>query len=274
VDRRRFLKRLGLGGAGLLGVGAPAGSYLAGRHLGEVNTTRHYASSASGGERNGHASVWWSVGTDEKKIALTFDDGPTKRFTPEVLDILDQYDVAATFFLIGELVTRRPEIVERMLDSGHELGNHTFDHFDAAGQSPDEVRRSMEQGADAVAKLLGDRPRWFRPVKGHVTGALLNAAAELGHDIALWSVARGPFGPSADGDVDAVREHVTSVVEPGSVMILHDGIGRSEWEWSGPDPKLITQRRTEIDALPAILESILDRGYEFTTLSALVETDG
>jgi peptidoglycan/xylan/chitin deacetylase (PgdA/CDA1 family) len=274
VDRRRFLKRLGFGGAGLLGVSAPAGSYLAGRHLGEVSTTRHWASSASGGERNGHASVWWSVGTDEKKIALTFDDGPTKRFTPEVLDILDQYDVAATFFLIGELVTRRPEIVTRMIETGHEVGNHTFDHFDAAGQSPDEVRRSMEKGADAVAHVLGDRPRWFRPVKGHVTGALLNTAVELGHDIALWSVARGAFGPGADGDVGAVREHVTESVEPGSVVIFHDGIGRSDWDWSGPDQQLITQRRTEIDALPAILEDILARGYEFTTLSTLVDSEG
>src|SRR5687768_14761002 len=121
VDRRRFLKGLGFGGAGAFAVGAPAGSYLAGRHLGDITTTRHYASSAAGGERHGHASVWWSVGTDEKKVALTFDDGPTKRFTPEVLDILDTYDVQATFFLIGELVTRRPELVERMLDAGHEV---------------------------------------------------------------------------------------------------------------------------------------------------------
>jgi peptidoglycan/xylan/chitin deacetylase (PgdA/CDA1 family) len=274
VDRRRFLKRLGFGGAGLLGVGAPAGSYIAGRHLGEVNTTRHWALSASGGERNGHASVWWSVGTDEKKIALTFDDGPTTRFTPEVLDILDRYEVAATFFLIGELVTRQPSIVMRMIEAGHELGNHTFDHFDAAGQSPSEVRRSMEQGADAVANLLGDRPRWFRPVKGHITGALLNSAVDLGHDIALWSVGRGAPAEVRDNDVEGVRGHMTSLIEAGSVMIFHDGIGRSEWEWSGPDPQLITQRRTEINALPEILEDILAQGFEFTTLSALVDHEG
>ena len=274
MDRRRFLKRLGFGGAGLLGVGAPAGSYIAGRHLGEVTTTRHWASSASGGERNGHASVWWSVGTDEKKVALTFDDGPTKRFTPEVLDILDQYDVPATFFLIGELVTRRPDIVTRMLEAGHEVGNHTFDHFDAAGQSPDEVRRSMEQGADAVAKVLGDRPRWFRPVKGHITGALLNAAVDIGHDIALWSVGRGFSAQVDDADSEGVRRHMTSAVEPGSVMIFHDGIGRSEWDWSGPDAQLVTQRRAELDALPAIVEEILARDYEFTTLSALVDQEG
>jgi peptidoglycan/xylan/chitin deacetylase (PgdA/CDA1 family) len=274
VDRRRFLKRLGLGGVGLLGVGAPTGTYLAGRHLGDVTTTRQYNSSVSGGERNGHASVWWSVGTDEKKVALTFDDGPTMRFTPEVLDVLDDYEVPATFFLIGELVTRRPDIVERMIDDGHEVGNHTFDHWDAAGQSPDEVRRSMERGADAVANLLGERPRWFRPVKGHITGALLNSAAELGHDIALWSVSRGSRLQVRDDDVEGVRAHMTAAVEPGSLIIFHDGIGRSEWEWSGPDPQLITQRRTELDALPAILEDVLGSGYEFTTLSDLVDTEG
>jgi peptidoglycan/xylan/chitin deacetylase (PgdA/CDA1 family) len=265
---------MGFGGAGLLGVGAPAGTYLAGRHVGDMTTTHHFASSASGGERNGHASVWWSVGTDEKLVALTFDDGPTKRYTPEVLDVLEKYDVHATFFLIGELVARRPDIVSRMIEAGHEVGNHTFDHWDAAGQSPDEVRRSMERGADAVAHVLGDRPRWFRPVKGHVTGALLNSAAELGHDIALWSVGRGSPQEVADDDIAGVRHHMTNAVEPGSVMIFHDGIGRSDWDWSGPDSQLMRLRRTELDALPEIVEDVLSRGYEFTTISNLVDGEG
>ena len=84
----------------------------------------------------------------------------------------------------------------------------------------------------------------------------------------------GRMTGAAASDVDGVRRHMTDAVEPGSVMIFHDGIGRSDWDWSGPDQGLITLRRTEITALPAILEDILARGYEFTTMSELVDQDG
>ena len=95
----------------------------------------------------------------------------------------------------------------------------------------------MEKDADAVARLLGDRPRWFRPVKRNITGALLNSAVELGHDIALWSVGRRFSALAQDDDIVGVQDYTTPAAQPGSVMLLHDGIGRSQWEWSGPDQR-------------------------------------
>lgn len=204
-------------------------------------------------------------------VALTFDDGPTTRFTPAVLDVLARYSAPATFFLIGELVARHPDLVFRALEDGHEVGNHTFDHFSAALQSPDAVRRTVERGADAVAQVTGARPRWFRPVRGHLTGSLLTAVNELGHDLAMWSIGRGPAGDVADDDVDGVRDHVVRSAHPGAIVIFHDGIGRSAFEWSGEDDKLVLQRSTELEALPAVLERYLADGYEFVTMSELVD---
>lgn len=268
MDRRSFLTRLGIGGAA---VAAPVGGYALGHHMGSSQLSGDYTASVAAGERRGAATVWWSVEGEQRRLALTFDDGPTEQFTAQVLDVLQQYDVTATFFLIGELVQRYPDLLRRTLDAGHEVGNHTFDHYSSATQAPDEVRRTVERGADAVAELLGERPRWFRPVKGHITGSLMAAVAEYGHDLAMWSVSRGPADTVDATDVDAVRQHMIEAVHEGAIVILHDGIGRSAWEWSGTDDDLVRQRRTEVEALPAVIERYLADGYEFVSVSDLID---
>ncbi len=272
MDRRTFLRRAGLGSAGVAAVAAPVGTYAFGHHVGSTQLDGTYSASVQAGMTRGGVNVWWSVDTDgEKVLALTFDDGPTKQFTAEVLDILGRYDVPATFFLIGEMVTRLPDLVQRMVDDGHLVANHTFDHFSAAIQSPADVRATIERGADAIAELVGDRPRWFRPVKGHVTGATLAAAADLGHDVALWSVSRDPGNGTAVDDMAGVRANYIESVHEGAVVIFHDGIGRSAFEATGPDDDLVLARRTEIDALPEVIETYLAEGYRMVSISELID---
>lgn len=274
MDRRTFLRRAGIGSAGVAAVAAPVGSYALGHTLGSRQLSGNYEQSVRAGQQRGAVNVWWSVDTDDKVLALTFDDGPTEQFSGEVLDILSRYDVPATFFLIGELVVRRPDDVLRMIDEGHEVANHTFDHFSAAIQSVDDVRRTIERGADAVAELSGDRPRWFRPVKGHVTGSVLATAATLGHDVAMWSVSRDPgIGTAVDDVVGVLRNYVDGIHE-GAIVIFHDGIGRSAFELTGPDEGLVTARRTEIDALPEVIERYLADGYRFVTTTELIDEHG
>jgi peptidoglycan-N-acetylglucosamine deacetylase len=274
VDRRTLLKRLGLGGAGALGASLPVGTYLTGVHNGEHRLSGDYVASVSAGERQGHVRLWWSVDAGRaaeptKMVALTFDDGPTRQFTSRVLNILRDHNVPATFFLIGELVRRHPDLVRRILDESHEVGNHTFDHYSAGTQSPDDVRRTVERGANAIASISGERPRWFRPVKGHVTGALMQSVADAGHDMAMWSVSRGDA--AADDDVEAVLENYVTTIHDGAIVIFHDGIGRSAWELTGPDDQLVTQRKTEVAALPEVIDRYLADGYELVTLSNLID---
>ncbi|MEN9504839.1 MAG: hypothetical protein RI958_765 [Actinomycetota bacterium] len=276
MDRRSFVTRAGLGGAAVAAaVGVPVGAFAAGNHRGSERMTGGFRSNVSAGMRRGDITVWWSreQGTDggERSLALTFDDGPTGLFTPNVLDILARYDVPATFFVIGELVRRRPDDVARMVELGHEVANHTYDHHSAALQTGGEVRSTIERGADAVAAVTGERPRWFRPVRGHVTGAVLQAAAELGHDVALWSVSRDPGVGTPDDDVDGVRRNYIESAHDGALVIFHDGIGRSAFEFTGPDDQLVLQRSTEIAALPAVIETYLAEGYRLTTVSELFD---
>ena len=278
MDRRKFLKRMGIGGAGIIGVGGTAGAYVYGDHHGKQQEIGAYRSSVVAGQGVGDARVWWSVSTEEKVLALTFDDGPTEQFTSSVLDVLDRYQVPATFFLIGEMVRRRPDDVRRALETGHELANHTFDHLSAAELTGDEIRRTMERGADAVAEITGNRPRWFRPVKGFVTGAVLRSAADLRHDVAIWTYGRGPEagdpGELAADDVDGVAQYMTEQVRPGAIALLHDGIGRSAFEWTGPDDGLVRARTAELEALPGVVERYLADGFRFLTVTELIDGYG
>lgn len=253
----------------------PAGAFAAGQHRGHGRLTGEFRSNVSAGMRQGGVTVWWSrtssaVESDQgPTMALTFDDGPTGLFTPSVLDILERYKVPATFFVIGELVRRRPDDIARMIEQGHEVGNHTFDHHSAALQTAAAIRTTIDRGAEAIAEITGERPRWFRPVRGHITGAVLHAAADLGHEIAMWSVSRDPGVGTADDDIEGVRRNYTEGAHDGAIVIFHDGIGRSAFELTGHDRQLVLQRSTEIAALPEVIETYLSEGYRLATVGEM-----
>jgi peptidoglycan/xylan/chitin deacetylase (PgdA/CDA1 family) len=216
----------------------------------------------------GSLSILWSAQTSVgRRVALTFDDGPTLQFTPALLDTLDRLQVRATFFVIGALVDRHSDLVRRAVDSGHEIANHTYDHYSAAVRTAAQVKEAVLRGSESIEQVAGSAPRWLRPPRGEVTTATLLAAQEAHLELALWSVNRGN-GPDADSA--AVGEHLATSLRPGSVVDLHDGIGRSSFA-GHPDPHLILRRRAELQALPGAIEQWSQAGYRFETLSQLVD---
>jgi peptidoglycan/xylan/chitin deacetylase (PgdA/CDA1 family) len=231
-------------------------------------TPESFRSTVAGSPGRGSLEVVWSAPPGAgPRIALCFDDGPTPEFTPAVLDLLAKARVRATFFVIGALVDRYPDLVRRARDEGHELQNHSYDHNSAAVLGAAEVRESMTRGAEALHRL-GATSTWYRPPRGEVTTATLRAAQETGHRLALWSVGRDHYGETADGDVRAVGAHLRATTRPGDIVDLHDGIGRSSF--SGlPDGQLRERRHTEIAALPDVLAAWRDAGLELVTLTAL-----
>jgi peptidoglycan/xylan/chitin deacetylase (PgdA/CDA1 family) len=270
LDRRGFLQRIGRGGLGAAALAAPGGGFVAGQARSSQSLRGTLEARVATSGARGEARVWWSADTDERVVALTFDDGPTPDLTPRVLEVLARYDVVASFFAIGALVEQHPELLVRAHEAGHEVGNHTYHHVGAERMDRDEVLATVERGADAVADVLGHRPRWFRPVKGHVTGSVLRAAARVGHDLAIWSVSRGSR-TTADTDVSAVRDHLTERVHAGAIVMLHDGVGRSALDPFGQSTRLERRRATELAALPEVVERWLAAGYRFVTLSELVD---
>ena len=275
VDRRTLLKRLGLGGAGALGASLPVGTYFAGFHNGEHRLSGAYTASVSAGERQGHVRLWWSVDAGRaaeptKMIALTFDDGPTRQFTSKVLNILADHNVPASFFLIGELVRRHPDLVRRMLEEGHEVGNHTFDHFSCRNPVARRGPATVERGANAIASISGERPRWFRPVRGHVTGALMQAVADAGHEMAMWSVSRGDA--AADDDVEAVLENYITDDPRRRRRHLprrHRPVGMGTDRARRPVGHAANEPRSR--RCPRSSTGHLADGYELVTISSLID---
>ncbi len=198
-------------------------------------------------------------------VAFTFDDGPDPTFTPRVLDVLARYGARATFFVVGERAEAHPELVRAIAAGGHVLGSHTQTHalsFHAAGvrNARDEVRR----GADAIARIVGRRPRLFRPPQGVRTPFLRDALRGLrGDDVVTcvtWT-ARGLDATSTRSD--AIVARLEPHVEHGAILALHDGAGLHG----------TTDRTPTIEALERLLVVAKARGLRCVTLAALDESD-
>ena len=263
MKRRAFL-----GGGAAAVAGLAGGPALLDRR-GERQVRELSASAAPApGQRLGQQRLIWSVSTVEPLAALTFDDGPDPELTPRILEVLAEHGVQATFNVMGWNALRHPDLVRAVVAAGHELGNHTWTHQDLAFQSTLQTRRQLERGREAIERTAGVRPRFFRPPRGNLTGSAIEAAAELGYDVLLWSVTRGGAGV---GTPASVADHLARTVAPGDVVALHDGIGRGIFHPRGPGAHELRARRlVEIQALPAALERVLSRGLRLGTVSALL----
>ncbi|MFE1946285.1 bifunctional polysaccharide deacetylase/glycosyltransferase family 2 protein [Streptomyces massasporeus] len=207
--------------------------------------------------RGGQATT---VSVPDKTIALTFDDGPNPTWTPQVLAILEKYDVPATFFLVGSMVSRYPSVVRDMVDQGHEVGIHTFTHVDLSYQSDARVRREMEQTQLALAGAAGITTTLFRAPYSSETDAIDNYSwpvyKKLGQD--------GYTSVFVDTDSDDwKRPGVTKIVQwatpkknKGASVLFHDAGG---------------ERSQTIEALPEYIEKMRAKGYTFTTISGALD---
>ena len=265
MDRRRFLRRFARAGA----------TTAAGVVLGSAVTQAvanpyppHLLNSVAPRSQRGRTAVYWSVDTTDRAIALTFDDGPTTQYTTAVLDILAEHDARATFFMIGLLAQRHPELVERVIGDGHEVGNHSYDHVSAVRLDRAEVVDSIAMAQSVLEARTGTTVRWYRAPRGEITTATLIACGDLDLDLAFWTAQRGPRS-LPDDDVAGVERHLLAAAEPGAIIDLHDGIGTGGYDGDG-DARLITRRDTELAALPAVLEGWRAAGFDIVTLSDLV----
>jgi peptidoglycan/xylan/chitin deacetylase (PgdA/CDA1 family) len=267
VERRIFLAAAAAGVASLSTGGAAVGLN---RHNDLQSRELNGSAGPGGWQRQlGQRRLVWSVPTTAPLAALTFDDGPDPELTPRILDILAEHGARATFNVMGWNATRHPDLVRAVVAAGHELGNHTWTHLDLAQQSASQTRRQLELGRQAIEEVAGVRLRWFRPPRGELTGGAACAAAELGQDLLLWSVDRGPGNVGTPG---AVANHLARTVVRGDVVGLHDGIGRGTFApHSSTARRLRARRLVEVAALPTALERLQARGIRLVTASELLE---
>ena len=202
--------------------------------------------------------VFWHGDTHSRQVALTFDDGPNDEYTPRILDILKQYDVKATFFLIGKNVERAPMVARRIAAEGHCIGNHSFDHPDFLFENNLLMDRELLKAEEAILRAAGVRPRLFRPPYGDEDRRILAEAERLGYVIVEWSVSAGN-GWTEIG-AQQIINNVVQQVRNGSIILLHDGNRLAK------DP----HRVQVIQALPVIIEQLRKKGYSFVTVPELL----
>ncbi len=198
--------------------------------------------------------VVWDIKTEDKIVALTFDDGPHPKYTAAVLDLLAKYDAKATFFIIGKNAEKYPELVLRSYTEGHELANHTYTH--PFKVSIKKLQEELQQTNDTIYSITGFSPVLFRPVGGNYTDAMINAAVKDGYKVVMWSWHQD----TQDWKEPGVRKIVQKVMKgtrPGDVILFHDGGGN---------------RKQTIQALEEILPALKKQGYTFVTIPELIES--
>jgi peptidoglycan/xylan/chitin deacetylase (PgdA/CDA1 family) len=185
-----------------------------------------------------------------KAVALTFDDGPSARYTPQILAILQKYDVQATFFMVGVHIQEYPAVVRMVADAGMTIGNHSFSHPNAPPfrQLPrSRIKDEIHRTADALSSL-GVASGLFRPPGGSFSPAVIRIAATVDARLVLWTVDPHDWGGRNPRDI--VRA-VLGAVKPGSIITLHDGGG---------------DRSATVRALPRIIKGIRARGLELVAI--------
>lgn len=187
--------------------------------------------------------------TLQPMVALTFDDGPSPETTPAILDALDRYQTQATFFMLGEQVRRHPELVRRIVASGHGIGIHGDTHTPFVLLSWARVQAQIARTREAVRQACPDAPDlvWLRPPYGFKTLTLVSLARREGLRLAAWSRDSRDY---RDRDATAIARQALSRLHPGAIILLHDG----------------TSNPATAAALPEILRELAARGYQCAAL--------
>lgn len=195
------------------------------------------------------------VPNNDRVIALTFDDGPWKDTSVQMLDILKENDIKATFFWVGKSLQENPEIGKRIVADGHAIANHTWHHWykqmDAA-----TAKSEIERTADLIYKTTGVKTTLFRPPGGYLNNGLAAYAKSQNYAIVMWSQTSADTDPRAKYQVFV--KNVLRDAKPGGIVLMHDGGG---------------DRRRTVEALPQIISGLKAKGYRFVTVPELLEME-
>lgn len=191
--------------------------------------------------------------TNEKVVALTYDDGPEAPYTNQILDILDRYRIKATFFYVGQQIKKYPELVKQIFARGHQLANHSYSHPDMISSSAEQIKLEIES-CDRLLQQLGVTEKIaFRPPWGRRSLLLLDLILEMQKPLIMWDIDAEDYRQEDTPEIIANR--VIKMVQPGSIILLHDA-------------SLRTVGATEI-----IIKNLQTKGYSFKTIFELLKLD-
>lgn len=199
--------------------------------------------------------AYYAEDTDEKVIYLTFDAGYENGNTPAILDALKKHNVHATFFVVGNFISSNPDLIKRMNDEGHIVGNHTYHHPDMSQISTKEAfEKELKNVEDAYKEITGEEmTKYYRPPQGKYSESNLQMAKELGYKTFFWSLAYVDWYENDQPTKDEAFEKLLGRIHPGAIVLLH------------------STSKTNGEILDELLTKWEEMGYTFKTLNQLIQ---
>lgn len=197
----------------------------------------------------------WLGDTDGQTVYLTFDDGPVPEVTPHVLDILDQFEVKATFFWVGENLLKYPHLAQEVVRRGHRVGNHTYNHLSGWSVSADEYKANVQKAQDIMNEILPcdectDRAQWlFRPPYGKMRREIYHWLLSEGYKIVLWDIVTHDY--NRNYSPEQIERIIWRYVRNGSILLFHDSLKAMQ---------------NTLTVLPSVLHRLQVEGYNFGLL--------
>lgn len=195
-----------------------------------------------------------AFGDIKNPVCLTFDDGPDPAYTQKILDILADFDIKATFFVLGRAAEKFPNLLEQMAGAGHAIGNHSYSHHHPWVISSECAKNEVARTTAVIRHITGTAPRWFRPPFGRLRPAMRRQAYSEKMETVLWSHSIIDWGPlGTEAGISNRLQHI----EPNDIVLMHDG----KREHNHPD--------IVIQCLPGFLRSLQDRSFVACTLDGV-----
>jgi peptidoglycan/xylan/chitin deacetylase (PgdA/CDA1 family) len=201
-------------------------------------------------------------GFSDTEISLTFDDGPDPQYTPQLLDLLHQYQVKATFFIVGKHAEKYPEIIRRMHREGHSIGIHNYSHQSNWIIHPKAVSRHVRETSNIIERITGIKPQFYRPPWGILN--VFDLASRENLQIVLWSIMPGDWRKSTGAQ--KIRDRMLKRLRGGAIILLHDSGNTLGADLDAP--------QHTIEALKEFIPLVIERGYRFVRVDELVQAIG
>ena len=202
----------------------------------------------------------YRVNSSDKLVALTFDDGPSPVWTPKILDELKTAGIKATFFMLGDHVEKYPDVARRVVNEGHEIGNHTYDHHVLIYYTMQELEDELEHADRIIKEVTGVTARYFRPPKAWLTREEKIKIRDMGYKVILWSLNSKDWVTFHDKQITS---YILRHIQPGDIILFHDSGGAFGTE--GGD------RAQTVKAISRLVKKLKERGYKFVTITQLLE---
>lgn len=190
-----------------------------------------------------------------KQVALTFDDGPDAYYTPKILDILAKNNIKATFFIVGQRAQSHPEMVKRIVNAGHAIGNHTWNHADLDKLTPEQIRSEVTQTDNILTTLSGTHTNLFRPPYGIASQQVVTELDSMGYKVIDWSVDTRDWARTPPAQI---MKYVQKELQPGGIILEHCAGGKHE------------NLNNTVTALPQIIAYLQKQGYTMVTIPELL----